>query len=622
MCGIVGYLGSPRPIQQGSEELTVRRDRLTHRGPDDQGNWIREDGSVGLGHRRLSILDLSPEGHQPMGSADGRYKLAFNGEIYNFRELRQELAGLGHAFRGSSDTEVMLAAFCQWGIQAALRRFFGMFAFGVWDEQERALTLARDHYGKKPLYYGNLDGTWCFASELKALHRPGLALDRQALANYFRFGYVPDPRSIYQNIHKLPPASSVVLQAGQSAGPVQKFWSIPRNSPLAPPADPLQAVDRVLRRAVERRMVSDVPLGAFLSGGVDSSLIVALMQQISKEPVQTFCIGFEDRKSDESPYARAVAQHLGTRHVEHRLSPEESLAVVPLLPRLYDEPFADSSQIPTYLVSKLARTQVTVALSGDGGDEVFGGYNRYFHAPRLWSGLRLIPRFMRQLLALAARGLSAEFLARLIPRVSLAQHKVTKFLALLAVNSPRELYEGLMAMWVSSPVLGLVPEGGILDGFSWGNDFAADMMTLDTQTYLPDDILVKMDRASMAVSLECRAPFLDPEVAEVAWSLPMEWKVRSGVGKVVLRKLLAQYLPTDLIERPKIGFSLPLGEWLRGPLRGWAEDLLAPDRIKREGLLDANLIRRRWQEHLSGQRNHAAALWCVLMFEAWLAEWT
>lgn len=600
----------------------MRRDRLTHRGPDDQGDWISQDGSVGLGHRRLSILDLSPEGHQPMGSVNGRYQLVFNGEIYNFRELRQELVGLGHAFRGSSDTEVMLAAFCEWGVQASVRRFVGMFAFAVWDQQERHLTLARDHYGKKPLYYGNFDGTWFFASELKALHRPGLSLDRQALANYFRFGYVPEPRSIYQNIHKLSPASTVILKVGQPPGAVESFWSLPRRSAGNIPSDPLQAVDQVLRRAVARRMVSDVPLGAFLSGGVDSSLIVAIMQQVSPEPVQTFCIGFEDAKSDESPYARAVAQHLGTRHVEHRLSPQESLAVVPMLPQLYDEPFADSSQIPTYLVSKLARTQVTVALSGDGGDEVFGGYNRYFHAPRLWRGLRVIPRFVRQLLALAARGLSAEFLARLLPRVSLAQHKVTKFLALLAVHSPQELYCGLMAMWDPGPVLGLHPEGGLLDRFSWSDDFAADMMELDTRTYLPDDILVKMDRASMAVSLECRCPFLDPEVAEVAWSLPMSWKVRSGVGKLVLRKLLAQYLPTQLIERPKIGFSLPLGEWLRGPLRGWAEDLLAPQRLKREGLLDADLIRRRWQEHLSGQRNYAAALWCVLMFEAWLAEWT
>ena len=618
MCGIVGYLGSSN---QTADQLEAMAHRIVHRGPDDHGVWLGQDGMVGLAHRRLSILDLSPEGHQPMASVDGRYQIVFNGEIYNFRELRQQLQPRGHTFRGGSDTEVMLAAFQQWGVQPSLRRFSGMFAFAVWDSQQRELTLARDQYGKKPLYYGKINGAWFFASELKALHQPGLSLDRMALSNFFRFGYVPAPRSIYQQVGKLPPGSSVVLRANGEASQVESFWTLPRSSAPSLIGDPLQAVEEALRNAVRRRMVSDVPLGAFLSGGIDSSLIVALMQQMSSEPVQTFCIGFEDKASDESPYARAVAQHLGTRHTEHRLSAQESLSVVPLLPRMYDEPFADSSQIPTYLVSKLARSQVTVALSGDGGDEVFGGYNRYFFAPRLWRGLSLAPVFLRRLLAAAVRGLSVELLARLIPRVSLAEHKITKFLALLDVRSPGDLYSGLMGMWDPTPVLGMRPEPGLIESFRWSSDFSADMMELDAKTYLPDDILVKMDRASMAVSLECRAPFLDPEVAQVAWSLPTASKLRSGKGKLVLRTLLEKYIPRDLLERPKIGFSLPLGDWLRGPLRGLAEDLLNADRLRRQGLLDVDYVSNRWRQHLSGKRNYAASLWCLLMFQSWHDEW-
>ena len=438
-----------------------------------------------------------------------------------------------------------------------------------------------------------------FASELKAI-QSGVTLDRLALANFFR---------------------SVILRPQGECGKVEPFWSLPRHSASPVEGDPVEAVENALKNAVRRRMVSDVPLGAFLSGGIDSSLIVALMQQMSSSPVQTFCIGFEDKAHDESPYARAVAQHLGTQHTEHRLSAQESLDVIPLLPRMYDEPFADSSQIPTYLVSKLARSQVTVALSGDGGDEVFGGYNRYFFAPRLWTGLSMVPIFVRGLMAAAVRGLSAEFLARFIPKVSLPEHKITKFLALLAVRSRGDLYSGLMGMWDPSPVLGLQPEPGLIEQFRWTDSFSGDMMELDAKTYLPDDILVKMDRASMAVSLECRAPFLDPEVAEVAWGLPMSWKVRPGKGKMVLRKLLEKHIPRDLLERPKIGVSLPLGDWLRGPLRGWAEDLLDANRLRRQGLLDVNYVQMRWRQHLSGKRNYAASLWCLLMFQAWHDEW-
>ncbi len=621
MCGIVGFLGAPQEREDARRWLSERRDRMQHRGPDDEGLWVNEDGSAGLGHRRLSILDLSPEGHQPMASADGRYEMVFNGEIYNFLDLKGELEQKGHSFRGGSDTEVMLAAFCEWGVTVSVKRFRGMFAFALWDRHTACLILGRDHYGKKPLYYGVVGDRWVFASELKALHQPGLEIDRQALAEYFRFAYVPAPRSIYREFKKLPPASLVELRPDLSQGAVESFWSLREVASGGSGrvlGNPLEATETVLRESVRRRMISDVPLGAFLSGGVDSTLIVCLMQQLSSQPVQTFCIGFAEESHDESPFAREVSRHLGTQHLEHRLSAAEAMSVVPLLPQLYDEPFADSSQIPTYLVSKLARTQVTVALSGDGGDEVFGGYNRYLWAPKLWRALRLVPLPLRKLVAVLLNRFSAASTAGWLGKVRYPHEKLAKVLEALRVSSSADLYASLVSQWKESPVLGAAPQWAAATA---GRDFLFDMMVADATSYLPDDILVKVDRASMGVSLECRAPFLDPDVAEVAWSLPADAKIQGTTGKWILRRLIEKYLPAQLMARPKTGFSLPLGEWLRGPLRGYAEDLLQAGPMRSQGYLNVDKVQACWTEHLSGHRDRSAQLWCVLMFQAWLQEW-
>jgi len=603
MCGILGYLGSPP-----AEELAVLRDRLIHRGPDDGGLWTAP--GIGLAQRRLSILDLSPEGHQPMSR--GPLHLVYNGEIYNFQELRQQLEASGHVFRGRSDTEVLLAGFLQWGVEATLQRSNGMFALALWNERGRTLTLARDRYGKKPLYYGWQNQAWHFASELKALHRPGLELDRQALTAYFRYGYVPAPQSIYQGIFKLPPAHLVVLEEGRRQVSPTRYWCLPEpdNTPATP-----EELEEALLQSVQLRMLSDVPLGAFLSGGIDSSLVVALMQRLSSRPVQTFCIGFREVGYDESGFARQVARQLGTEHHEMRVSAEEALSVVPKLAQIYDEPFADSSQIPTYLVSRLARQKVTVALSGDGGDEIFGGYNRYLWGPRIWRWLRRVPLPLRQLLFELLSRLPLTLVRQLPLRVPYPEEKLNKLLQLLPLRSPHELYLSLVSQW-SRPT-DLVPggsESGQVSPFDLST--AEGMMKMDALTYLPDDILVKVDRASMAVSLECRAPLLDYKVAEIAARLPPDQRIRAGRGKWVLREILKSYV--QLPERPKSGFSLPLGSWLRGPLRDWAHDLLAPQNCQE---LDFRPVQERWQQHLSGHRDWSASLWAVLMFQAWQRQW-
>lgn len=603
MCGILGYLGSPP-----AEELEVLRDRLSHRGPDDGGIWTAP--GIGLAHRRLSILDLSPEGHQPMSR--GPLHLVYNGEIYNFQELRQQLEASGHTFRGHSDTEVLLAGFLQWGVEATLQISNGMFALALWNENDRTLTLARDRYGKKPLYYGWQSQAWHFASELKALHRPGLEIDRGALTAYFRYGYVPAPQSIYQGVFKLPPGHLVVLDEERRQVSPVRYWTLPE--PNDTPATP-EELEEALLQSVRLRMLSDVPLGAFLSGGIDSSLVVALMQRLSPRPVQTFCIGFREAGYDESGYAREVARQLGTEHHELRVSAEEALSVVPKLAQIYDEPFADSSQIPTYLVSRLARQTVTVALSGDGGDEIFGGYNRYLWGPRIWRSLRPIPLSWRRLLFELLSRLPLALVRRLPLGIPYPEEKLNKLLQLLPLRSPQELYLSLVSQWADPAAL--VPGGSEL---SWSSPFdlstAEGMMKMDALTYLPDDILVKVDRASMAVSLECRAPLLDYKVAEIAARLPRDQRIRAGQGKWVLREILKSYV--QLPERPKSGFSLPLGTWLRGPLRDWAHDLLAPQNLQE---LDFKPIQERWQQHLSGHRDWSASLWTVLMFQAWQREW-
>lgn len=614
MCGIVGYLEAQglRSQDEARRRLEGMRDRLRHRGPDDQGSWIAPSGCVALGHRRLSILDLSPHGRQPMASTDQRYHLVYNGEVYNYRELRRELAECGHSFRGHSDTEVVLAAFCQWGPEASLARLNGMFAMALWDSQRQSLLLARDRFGKKPLYYGRVGEAWVFASELKALRTlPEFAngIDRSALTLYIRFGYVPTPLTIYEGISKLPAGSYLWLEPPFQALPYST-WK-PQGGDL----------ESVLRRAVQSRMVSDVPLGAFLSGGIDSSLVVALMQEVSTQPVRTFTLGFQDDHYDEAVYARRVAHRLGTQHSEHYVTPSEALEVIPLLPTMYDEPFADSSQIPTYLVSRLARTQVTVCLSGDGGDELFGGYNRHLWAPPLWRALAWIPPGLRRFLARWLAIVSLEKAGRWLGhRVAYPQDKLTKLGELLTTESPRQLYKFLVSPWRNPEnlVMGGTEPLTLIDSEPFTADMADWMMHLDARTYLPDDILVKIDRASMAVGLEARCPLLDPEVARVAWSLSTREKIRGRQGKLPLRKLLYQRLPPDLFERPKAGFSIPLGSWLRAQLRPWAENLLA--RIPHQGFLNPDPILQRWRQHQEKRRDWSASLWTILMFQAWLEQ--
>lgn len=646
MCGISGFLDTSR--RRGIDELRDivlgMASAIRHRGPDDFGAWVEAVSGIALGHRRLSILDLSRLGHQPMHSASGRYALSFNGEIYNFRDLRSELESLGHTFRGHSDTEVMLASFSQWGIHQAVERFNGMFAFALWDRDERLLHLARDRFGEKPLYYGWMGKTFVFASELKAVRaHPDFEadIDRNVLAIYFRHGYIPAPYSIYRGVSKVLPGTVLTIASDSGSPPtVTPYWSI-RAVAEQGSADPFTGtdteavaqLDELLRDAVKLRMEADVPLGAFLSGGVDSSTIVALMQAQSAQPVQTFSIGFHEAAYNEAEYAKAVAKHLGTVHTELYVTPEEAMAVIPRIPTLYDEPFADSSQIPTFLVSQLARQGVTVSLSGDAGDELFAGYTTYLKGMRIWKLTGRMPRFMR---ALSVRGLTAlspaswESLFRAIdpicPKHFRQQNvgpRLKNLADLFSADYPEIWYRRVVTHWdvPGSLVLGASePPTPFTDRTQWGNlpDLLRRMMYTDTMMYLPDDILVKVDRASMGVSLEVRVPFLDHRVAEFAWQLPVSMKVRDGRGKWILRQVLSRYIPSALIDRPKMGFSVPIDAWLRGSLKEWGEALLDEKRLKDQGLLNPDLVRGKWSEHLSGTVSWTIQLWDTLMFQAWL----
>jgi asparagine synthase (glutamine-hydrolysing) len=646
MCGISGFLDTSR--RRGTDELRDivlgMASTLRHRGPDDSGAWVDAATGIALGHRRLSILDLSPLGHQPMHSASGRYAISFNGEIYNFKALRSELEDLGHMFRGHSDTEVMLASFSQWGIHQAVKRFNGMFAFALWDREARLLHLARDRFGEKPLYYGWMGRTFLFGSELKALRaHPDFKadMDRDVLALYFRHGYIPAPYSIYRGVSKVLPGTVLTMTPETSSPPtVTPYWSVravaeqgSANPFTGNEAEAIARLDELLRDAVKLRMEADVPLGAFLSGGVDSSTIVALMQAQSAEPVRTFSIGFQEAAYNEATHAKAVAKHLGTAHTELYVTSEEAMAVIPRIPTLYDEPFADSSQIPTFLVSQLARRDVTVSLSGDAGDELFAGYNTYFWGLRVWNHIGWMPRSLR---ALSAGGLtmlspaSWEALFRIIERI-LPKHfrqrnlglKLRTIADLLSADCGETLYRAILTYWEApaSLVIGASePLTPLTDRTQWGHlpDLLGRMMYTDARMYLPDDILVKVDRASMGVSLEARVPLLDHRVAEFAWQLPVSMKIRDGRGKWILRQVLSRYVPTGLIDRPKMGFGVPIDTWLRGPLKEWAEALLDEKRLKEQGLLNPDLIRGKWVEHLSGKANWAPHLWGVLMFQAWL----
>ena len=645
MCGIAGFIDFTRqtPADTGLALAESMAAAIRHRGPDDGGLWSDASQGVFLAHRRLSIVELSAAGHQPMASVSGRYVIVFNGEVYNHGEIRERLSGV--AWRGNSDTEVMLAAIEQWGLESALQQFVGMFAFALWDRETESLTLVRDRFGEKPLYWGQFGSTLLFGSELKAMKQhPDFVgeVNRDALAGYMAYGYLPGLASIYQQVEKLQPGSIRVFFADGSSRE-QVYWSAV-DTAVAGRANEFEGDDtaaaneleNLIASSVRQQLLADVPVGAFLSGGIDSSTIVALAQAHSQTPVKTFTIGFEEAGYNEAVYAEQVAKHLGTDHTELYVTHQDALNVIPDLSELYDEPFADASQIPTFLVSKLARSRVAVSLSGDAGDEHFCGYNRYKVAERLWRRSRQLPDLVRQV---AAAGLSAMPISawdavataarKLKPEAAIPVHlgeKLHKLSRVLGMaGDSANLYESLLEQWpgVDGLVKGARPVNRLTANADiWRSDLDLNhrMMLLDTVSYLTDDILVKVDRAAMGVSLESRVPLLDHRIVEFAWRLPMAMKVREGQGKWLLRQVLYRYVPRELIERPKVGFAVPIGIWLRGPLKDWAANLLEPTRLNREGYLDPARVKQMWDEHQRGQRNWQHPLWCVLMFQAWLEK--
>lgn len=648
MCGIAGAVdrGAATPEERLACLGAAMAAPLAHRGPDGTGTWTDPALGLTLGHRRLSVIELSDRGHQPMVSRSGRWVIAFNGEIYNFVELRAQLSRQGVRFRGSSDTEVLLEAIEQWGGVRALERVNGMFAFAVVDREQRTLTLARDRLGEKPFYYGAVGSWFTFGSELKALRaHPAFSadIDRDALSLFLRHNYVPAPHSIYTGIRKLPPGTTLTMALPNGeVGEPQPYWSLrtvvqrsSRSQVAVDEQQAVQAVDELLNDSVARRMLADVRLGAFLSGGIDSSLIVAAMQANSRHPIKTFTIGFEEADYDEATYARRVASHLGTDHTELYVTANEALAVIPTIPQLYDEPFADSSQIPTTLLSALARDHVTVALSGDGGDELFGGYTRYRMHADLWSRLDRMPPWFRRAAGASLRAVPAEgwdragsVLASLSPRrfggIRVGD-RVHKLADVLGADGWRAMYLQLMTHWPRPDELvrgATEPLTLLRRPEEWPDtqEPTEQLLYLDTLTYLPDDILVKVDRASMSRGLEVRVPLLDHRMVELAWQLPLALKMRADGGKWVLRQVLQRYVPRELVERPKMGFGVPIGAWLRGPLRAWAEELLSRRRLEDEGFFDPAPIRLAWREHLSGVRDWKYHLWDVLMFQAWYEE--
>jgi asparagine synthase (glutamine-hydrolysing) len=639
MCGITGFFQGHPP----GERLAILRrmtDSIIHRGPDADGHWLDEQAGIALGHRRLSILDLSPNGAQPMHSRDGRWVVVYNGEIYNFADLRAELVrGEAVAWRGHSDTEVLLECVMRWGLETTLRRAEGMFALALWDRQECALHLARDRFGEKPLYYGRVGAALVFGSELKAMRAyPGFnaSIDRSALAEFMRLGYVPAPMSIYHGIRKLTAGCLLSFTSGGGDPVPVQYWSA-TEAAMAARARPFQgsmavavdAIEPLLRTSIDRRMVADVPLGALLSGGIDSSVVVALMQAQRSDRVRTFSIGSREPGYEEATHAKAVAAYLGTEHTELYLEAADALAVVPRLHILYDEPFADSSQVPSFLVSSLARRHVTVALTGDAGDEIFGGYNRYIHGAPTWRRLRAMPRALRAAGSSAAIAVGPATLDRwvghmggLAPKAlagGRAGDKLHKLAMLLPSRNEEAFHRALLSYWPDSHrLVKNAPASPPATRLPADLGFAERAMLHDTLHYLSDDILAKVDRASMGISLETRVPMLDTAVYDFAWSLPMELKIGGGIGKRVLRELLYRHVPRELVDRPKQGFAVPVAAWLRGDLREWAVDLLDPVRLRDEGWLEPGPIRACWDEHQSGRRNWDTRLWTVLMFQAWL----
>lgn len=643
MCGITGIVFANS--SHGLNDIEDMTSTLQPRGPDDHGIWVNRDKGVALGFRRLSIIDLSQAGHQPMSSESGRFTIVFNGEIYNFKDISAELVQRGWVFRGHSDTEVLLASIETWGIQESLKKFNGMFAFALWDNQEDVLYLARDRFGEKPLYWGWSERALLFASELKALkkYKPlKLEIDRDSLNLFMRYSYIPAPYTIYKNIQKVEPGFYLTIHRKKEITKTA-YWSVVEtvnnirsNNLKVSEGESLDLLEKALKRSIALRSISDVPLGSFLSGGIDSSLVTALMQENSQKPINTFTIGFGEQKFNEAPYAHTVAKHLGTHHTELYVTNQDALDVIPKLPHLYDEPFADSSQIPTYLVSQLARQFVTVCLSGDGGDELFGGYNRYTWAAPLYEKISCFPFFMRNSFS--------HFLSVLHPdkwestyhrfntlfpsslKVASLSNKIVKAQEALCcsdslihfytsltsiIKNPNDLVLGSEGSYPVASLHKLMQKKG--ESVSW-------MMTADVLTYLPGDILTKLDRASMGSSLEARAPFLDPDLFALAWMLPPQLKIRGKKGKIALREILYKYVPEHLIERPKMGFSIPIGDWLLGPLREWAEELLSEQRIKKQGFLNGDVVKSYWIDHCSKKHDRTHELWNILMFQAWLQE--
>jgi asparagine synthase (glutamine-hydrolysing) len=649
MCGVAGFWqlrgGARDALLDQVQSMSAR---LTHRGPDDKGSWCDESAGIALAQRRLSILDLSPAGHQPMPSACGRYVLVFNGEIYNHLDLRRRLLAeaAAPAWRGHSDTETLLACFVAWGVEQTLRACVGMFAIALWDRQRRVLTLARDRMGEKPLYYAWQGDTLLFGSELKALkaHAAFRAdVDRDALALLLRHDCIPAPYTIYRGVSKLRPGHllHIAADAPRNARPTG-YWSYNEavsagldNPFRGSDAEAIDALEERLSASIGAQMLADVPLGAFLSGGIDSSTVVALMQARSSRPIKTFTMGFGETGYDEAAHAKAVARHLGTEHTELYVRPDDALAVIPRLPSIFCEPFSDSSQIPTFLISQLTRREVTVALSGDGGDELFGGYNRYLGARTTWERMRRLPLFARLAGAGVLRSVSPNAWNRwferakpLLPKrwhLATPGDKAQKLAGVLPLSSGHAFFLHLASQWKNPASIVIdahEPATLLTDPRAWPNtrSLAQWMMAMDAQSYLPDDILVKVDRAAMANSLETRVPMLDHRVVELAWRLPLHQKIRNGEGKWLLRQVLYRHVPRELVERPKMGFGIPLDRWLRGPLREWAETLLDERRLHQEGFFRPAPIRQKWKEHLSGRRNWQHPLWTVLMFQAWLDQ--
>lgn len=639
MCGLTGfYTAQKRP--DGEAIGRAMNDSLRHRGPDGHGMWKNPEGTVLLAHRRLAIIDLSQEGAQPMVSASGRYVMTYNGEIYNYLDLKTDLERAGVTFRGRSDTEVFLAAVDRWGLNQSLQKINGMFAIVLWDAKTRTLHFIRDRFGKKPLYIGWAGKSLVFGSELKALRaHPDFTarVNPQALTLYMRYGYIPAPFSLYENIWSLPAGHRLAV-AADSLAPgknishdMEPYWNPLRaleesksRMRTEPDAAIAEEFETLLGRCVKDRMMSDVPLGAFLSGGIDSSAVVALMQKQSAQKVKTYTIGFQEDGFDEAGYAAKIAAHLGTDHHELYVDATAALDVVPHLPDMYDEPFADASAIPTLLVSKFARRDVTVALSGDGGDEVLGGYTRYIRGPQLWDRMRFLPRPARKILGQALASIPEERWDSLPAGPPQLGAAVRKAAAVLSLDSQDAMYKRFLIQNNDEVLAHPDYAETFLENPDWrarGLEFAETMMYQDTLSYLPNDILVKVDRASMAASLEARAPLLDRRLYDFAWSLPSRFKIRGRQGKWLLREVLKRHVPAALFERPKQGFNVPIGAWMRGPLKDWAEGLLAPQKIRESGLLDEKKIAQLWQAHKSGKGGNAGGLWTILMFQAWQDRW-